>query len=73
MGDTTSLAAWTPTFESWRAEALPKIQEGKTKDAFGSYPWFTLGAVGCRLLGAPLPSTPMTPTPIPGPVGAGGR
>jgi hypothetical protein len=40
MGDTTSLAAWTPTFESWRAEALPKIQEGKTTEAFGSYPWF---------------------------------
>jgi hypothetical protein len=33
----------------------------------------TLGAVGCRLLGAPLPSTPMTPTPMPGPAGAGGR
>ena len=40
MSDTASLGAWTPTFEAWRAEALPKIQQGKTKEAFGSYPWF---------------------------------
>lgn len=40
MGDAASLAAWTPSFESWRAEALPKIRQGKTKEAFDSYPWY---------------------------------
>ncbi len=40
MSDTTSLASWTPTFESWRVRALPMIQQGKTKEAFGSYPWY---------------------------------
>jgi D-proline reductase (dithiol) PrdB len=40
MSDTAGLAAWTPTFEDWRSKALPMMQKGKTKEAFGSYPWF---------------------------------
>ncbi|MDJ0786774.1 MAG: glycine/sarcosine/betaine reductase selenoprotein B family protein [Myxococcota bacterium] len=40
MSDAASLADWTPKYESWREKALPMIQEGKTKEAFGSYPWF---------------------------------
>jgi D-proline reductase (dithiol) PrdB len=40
MSDTAGLAAWATAFETWRSEALPMMQKGKTKEAFGSYPWF---------------------------------
>ena len=41
MSDASSLETWTATFESWKAKALPMMKEGKTKEAFGHYPWFT--------------------------------
>ena len=40
MTDAASLDSWAPTFTSWREKALPMIQRGETKQAFGSYPWF---------------------------------
>ena len=40
MTDAARLDAWAPVFEKWRSEALPKIREGQTREAFGSYPWF---------------------------------
>jgi len=40
MSDLDSLDAWTPTYTSWKAAAIPKMQQGKTKEAFGDYPWF---------------------------------
>jgi hypothetical protein len=40
MTDAASLEAWTPSYQSWREKALPMIQRGETKQAFGHYPWF---------------------------------
>jgi D-proline reductase (dithiol) PrdB len=40
MGDAANLETWAPSFEQWKTEALPRIAEGKTREAFGSYPWF---------------------------------
>lgn len=57
MSDTAGLAAWIPTFEAWRAEALPKIQKGKTKEAFGSYPWFRTEGDPFAKLGKPASET----------------
>ncbi|MCG8589524.1 MAG: glycine/betaine/sarcosine/D-proline family reductase selenoprotein B [Proteobacteria bacterium] len=40
MSDAERLETWTPRYEEWRARALPMIGDGKTKEAFASYPWF---------------------------------
>lgn len=40
MSDVAALTAWLPRYEEWRGFALPLIGEGKTKEAFGKYPWF---------------------------------
>ena len=41
MFDQESLAGWQPTYEDWAATAKSMIFEGKAKEAFGAYPWFT--------------------------------
>jgi hypothetical protein len=41
MSDAAALESWLPRFEGWRDFALPLIGEGKTKEAFGKYPWFS--------------------------------
>jgi len=41
MTDSVNLAAWRPKFEDWTQFAKPLIREGKGKEAFTQYPWFT--------------------------------
>ncbi len=41
MSDQTTLGAWLPKFQEWKAMALPLLGEGKAKEAFSKYPWFT--------------------------------
>jgi D-proline reductase (dithiol) PrdB len=41
MGDAAALGEWIPKFEAWKEKALPMFSEGKAKEAFGTYPWFT--------------------------------
>ena len=40
MSDIASVDSWATKFEAWKAEALPRMAKGETKEAFGSYPWF---------------------------------
>ncbi len=46
MSDAAALDSWLPRFEEWREFALPLIAEGKTKEAFGKYPWFSRTSEG---------------------------
>jgi hypothetical protein len=57
MTDAARLESWAPTFTSWRDEALPRIQRGETKQAFGSYPWFQTDGDPFSLLGKPASAT----------------
>ena len=41
MSDAALLPAWQAKFQSWVAFAKPLIPEGKAKEAFAEYPWFT--------------------------------
>lgn len=41
MSDAATLDAWVPKFEAWKAFAIPLFGEGKPKEAFSKYPWFT--------------------------------
>ena len=41
MTDAAVLPEWQAKYESWRAEALPRMAKGETKEAFASYPWFS--------------------------------
>jgi D-proline reductase (dithiol) PrdB len=41
ISDAAALADWQPKFKSWVEDSLPLFKEGKAKQAFGSYPWFT--------------------------------
>ncbi len=40
MSDLASVEAWATKFDAWKAEALPRMAKGETKEAFASYPWF---------------------------------
>ncbi len=39
--DAAELTAWQPRFEEWVAFAQPLLPQGKAKEAFAKYPWFT--------------------------------
>lgn len=39
--DEPSLETWKPKFGAWIKEAMPFFKEGKGKEAFAKYPWFT--------------------------------
>ena len=41
MSDESSLDGWQSRFEEWVDFAKPMIPEGRAKEAFGKYPWFT--------------------------------
>ena len=41
MSDAASLAQWQGQYDEWADFAPPLIREGKAKDAFAKYPWFT--------------------------------
>jgi len=41
MGDRNALADWRPKFAEWVEIAGPMLAEGKAKQAFGVYPWFS--------------------------------
>ena len=41
MYDESSLAEWHGRFEEWVEYAKPLLPQGKAKEAFGKYPWFT--------------------------------
>ena len=41
MSDESSLDGWQSRFEEWVDFAKPMMGEGRAKEAFGKYPWFT--------------------------------
>ena len=41
MIDAAGLAAWKPKFNDWADFAQPMIREGRGKEAFTQYPWYT--------------------------------
>lgn len=41
MTDIESLAGWQGRFEEWAEYAKPLLPQGKAKEAFAQYPWFT--------------------------------
>ncbi len=41
MSDAAQLADWQPKYEAWVEYAKPLLPQGKAKEAFGEYPWFT--------------------------------
>jgi D-proline reductase (dithiol) PrdB len=41
MTDSDGVAAWREGFEEWAEYAKPMFPEGKAKEAFATYPWFT--------------------------------
>ena len=43
MSDAAHLDQWRPRFAEWQAFAMPLLAEGKPKDAFAKYPWFSTG------------------------------
>ncbi len=53
MNDAATLDAWAPKFEEWKQKALPMIQKGETKQAFGLYPWYETEGDPFATLGKP--------------------
>jgi D-proline reductase (dithiol) PrdB len=53
MTDVTSLPAWQPRFEEWVEFAKPMLPQGKAKEAFAKYPWFTTEGEPFAKLGKP--------------------
>jgi len=41
MVDESGLAAWQGKFADWAEYAKPLLPQGKAKEAFGKYPWYT--------------------------------
>ena len=41
MSDLDSTEGWKKNYEEWASFAKPMFKEGKAKEAFGKYPWFT--------------------------------
>jgi len=41
MSDSTQAAQWRSSFDNWANEAQPLLGQGKVKEAFANYPWFT--------------------------------
>ena len=41
MTDEASVAGWQDRFEEWVAFAKPLLSQGKDKEAWAKYPWFT--------------------------------
>lgn len=41
MSDASKLDAWAPDYQAWRTEAIAMMKDGKTAEAFGTYPWYT--------------------------------
>ncbi len=41
MSDAAQLDDWQPKFESWVEFAKPLLPQGKAREAFAEYPWFT--------------------------------
>ncbi len=41
MSDESSLTGWRSGFEEWVEYAQPMMREGRGKEAFHKYPWFT--------------------------------
>ncbi|MEM7078597.1 MAG: glycine/sarcosine/betaine reductase selenoprotein B family protein [Pseudomonadota bacterium] len=57
MSDTATLPPWQPQFEEWVDFAKPLFGQGKAKDAFGKYPWFTTEGDPFVKLNKPLSET----------------
>ncbi len=53
MSDTASLAAWQDKFDAWVEIAKPLLPQGKAKEAFAQYPWFTTTGEPFSRLGKP--------------------
>jgi hypothetical protein len=57
MVDAASLETWKESYTGWREKALVMFREGKTKEAFGSYPWFQTEGDPFVRLGKPSADT----------------
>ena len=53
MSDAGRLAEWKPGFEDWKQASMPLLQQGKAKQAFARYPWFSTDQVPFARLGRP--------------------
>ena len=53
MTDASSLAGWQDKYEAWVEFAKPLLPQGKAKEAFGKYPWFTTEGDPFTRLGKP--------------------
>lgn len=53
MSDKNSLESWKPKFAEWVEAAMPMFKEGKAKEAFATYPWFTTQGDPFTKLGKP--------------------
>jgi D-proline reductase (dithiol) PrdB len=57
MSDEDGLNAWQGTFEDWVTFAKPMFPQGKAKEAFGRYPWYTTIGDPFTRLGKPASET----------------
>ncbi len=57
MSDAASLPAWQPQFETWAEFAQPLLPQGKAKEAFAKYPWFTTDGDPFATLAKPASET----------------
>ena len=54
MSDIFALQSWRPKFDTWKKESQPLFEQGKAKEAFGSYPWLQLDDPPFHRLGKPI-------------------
>lgn len=57
MSDAASLADWQGGFEEWVEFAKPMFPQGKAKEAFAKYPWFTTEGEPFERLAKPVSET----------------
>lgn len=53
MSDLASIDGWKGKFEEWAEVAKPMFPQGKAKEAFDTYPWFTTDGDPFAKLGKP--------------------
>lgn len=56
-GDAASIGGWRGKFAEWAEYAQPLFPQGKAKEAFGKYPWFTTEGDPFATLAKPVGET----------------
>lgn len=57
MADAQQAAQWRPTFDDWAGRAQPLLGQGKVKEAFDDYPWFSTQGSPFAALAKPAAET----------------